>query len=534
MNGRERGPVDNGPEVVEEPHWTDGEADVLHAFDTAETDEPAAPSDLDLAREWQTDLGNARRFVGRHGQHIKFVEQLGWLAWQWVPHADGSSKGAGWWKVDNAEPLRRAHQVAEAMVEEAKAVRKRGRQGNDTEEQHKARWMELWNYAKEASNHGRATAMVKSAAPYCALQTDDLDQQPYRLNVLNGTLLLEPITDKSHGVRLVSPRRDDYITKVSAVHYDPKAAAPKWLKFVSEVQPNEQTRLYLQRWLGYCLTGSIEEQCCLVFEGKGANGKSTLVDVVARLLKDYAVTVPIDTFLHQERRSGSNASPDLARLPGARLVRTSEPEPGARMSESTIKQFTGGERLACRQLYKEMFEFVPQGKLTMSVNIRPVIVGKDHGIRRRLRVVPFRQIFQSGKRGLVDELLAEGPGILNWLLDGYRMWREDGLGTCPEVDAASKAYFEEMDPIGSFVQDCCEMHPQHAEDSGILWDAYKRWCQQSSEDEKSQTMFGRRMTDMGFLKAKRHGIIRREGLKVLDEWKRQRTDSARGEEATKG
>jgi putative DNA primase/helicase len=533
MGGRERGPGDNGPENVDElPEWTEGEAEVLAAYDAAEADDAPALSDLDLAKEWTTDLGNARRFVGRHGKYIKHVENLGWLAWQFKPFVDGSGAGAGWWKLDSSEPLRRAHQVAEAMVQEAKAV-KNGPRGSLSEDEHKRKWMGLWLAAQEASNHGKAVAMVKSAVPYCSLEMDDLDQTPFKINVLNGTLLLEPITETSDGVRLVAPRRTDYATKMTAVAYQPKASAPKWAKFVEEVQPNPETRAYLQRWFGYCLTGSIDEQCCLVFEGKGANGKSTMVDVIARLLKDYSVTVPIETFLHQDRKSGSNATPDLARLPGARLVRTSEPEPGARMSESTIKQFTGGEKIAARHLYQGIFEFTPQGKLTMSVNIRPVIVGKDHGIRRRLRVVPFRQLFQSGKRGLVDELLAEGPGILNWLLDGYRMWREQGLGTCPEVDAASKAYFEEMDPIGSFITECCELNPQHVEDSGILWDAYKRWCQQSSEDEKNPTAFGRRLTDMGHGKAgKSHGIIRRAGLRVKDEWKRP--TAARGEEATKG
>jgi putative DNA primase/helicase len=483
-----------------------GEAAALAAFDAAE-DVGAERSDGDLAEEWRTDLGNARRFVSRHGRDLMHVREIGWMAW------DGKR-----WKLDYGEPMRRAHLTAEAMVQEALAIKDRGARSGEGAEDFEKRWRGHYAHAIASSQHGAARAMIASAEPYCHTERDALDDVPYRLNVANGTLHMGEATDHEPAWRLFKPRRSDRATLLADVTYDKAAKAPRWRQFVAEVMPDKATRLWLQRWLGYCLTGDISEQCIAIFEGKGANGKSTLVDVVARMLGDYAVTVPIETFLHQERRSGSGPTPDLARLPGARLVRTSEPEPGARLSESTIKQFTGGERITARHLFRDMFEFKPAGKLVMSVNIRPTIVGKDYGIRRRIHVVPFRQQFQRTP-GLIEALLAEKPGILNWLLEGYAMWREDGLGTSTEIQAASKAYFEEMDPIGSFVEDCCETGSSHSEFYSTLRAAYLRWCTQVGEDAKGDTPFGRRISDMGFGKIKSSGMSRRTGLRVKDEWK---------------
>lgn len=495
---------------------TPGEMAIVDALQEAEAsldDAAAAPDDAALADEWQTDRGNQKRFVARHGKRLRYIGELGWHAW------DGQR-----WKLDRDghEPMRCAHKVAESIVDEARRAVEAGPRGTETTEAHEKRARRLFAWALKSSELSRSRAMISAAAPYLALDVGQLDQQVRRLNVQNGTLHFDfdrPAPELPHRVRLHKPRHSDYATKIAAVAYVEGADAPRWTQFVREVLPDAQTRAFVQRWLGYCLIGEISEQCMVIFEGKGANGKSTLIDVVARLLGDYAMTSPIETFLHQERKSGSGPSPDLARLRGARLVRTSEPEPGARLSESNIKQFTGGEKITARELNKGFFEFVPQGKLTMSVNIRPTIVGKDHGIRRRIKVVPFTQEFKERRIGLVEELLAEGPGVLWWLIDGWRMWREDGLGSSRDIDEATSGYFKEMDPIGQFVAEACEVGKDHRETSGSLMAAYQRWCQQSSEEPKNATAFGRRLSDMGFGKQKTNGAVMRLGLKVLPEWR---------------
>src|SRR5262249_26468125 len=154
---------------------------------------------------------------------------------------------------------------------------------------------------------------------------------------------------------------------------------------------------------------------------RGANGKSTTLSVMGHLLGDYSLTLPIQTFLHDERRGGGDATPDLARLPGSRLVAASEPERGARLSDAVVKTVTGGDKVVARRLFEGQFEFDPDFKLVLSVNEKPRITGQDEGIWRRVILVPFPASFARGKaeKGLRDVLVAEASGILNWLIDGY-------------------------------------------------------------------------------------------------------------------
>lgn len=469
------------------------QAAVLHAIDDAE---PAIDA-LGLAREKKNDWGNARRFLARHKRDVCYCKEWGWLVWDKQR-----------WRVDDAAAYRLAMQTAEKIYDEAEALKASGAKETGA----------LVTWALKSGMSARADAMLKVASAYVATDQAQFDREVYRLNVANGTIHLD------EGCRLLPPRRSDLARLASAVVYDKNAIAPRWERFVREVLPDDATRLFVQIWLGYCLSGDISEQRVCVFEGRGANGKSTLLEVVARVLGEYAVVVPVETFLHQNVKSGSGASPDIARLAGARLVRASEPEPGARLSESTIKQFTGGEKMIARQMYRDFFEFPVQGKLSLSVNVKPVLVGKDHGIRRRIVVVPFTQQFPPGrgaKRGqtLVDELFEEASGILNWLLDGWRMWQEDGLPKARSIDDATASYFTEMDPIGSFLKEACEEGTREERTAAsAIWSAYTRWCTQSGEDPKTQTAFGRRLSDLGYAKYQSSGVVYRLGLKVRYEW----------------
>ena len=497
------------------------------AVDRAETI-PPPPDDRQLAFERRNDYGNARRLIARHGYDLIFVEQWGWLAWD----------GQRWCVEDGeAETLIRAHQTAESIFDEVATLKDfEDPEPNEIEhpKEHEA-WQRrvrifeenkknLRRWALTSGNKGKSEAMINMAAPYLRRHHTIFDVQPWAVNVKNGTLRLD------EGVKLYPHSRGDHITRCATVAYDEKADAPNWRQFVGQVLPEKEVAVFAQKWLGYCITGDISEQKIAQFEGQGANGKSTLLEVVARVLGDYAVTTPIETFLHQDKKSGSGPSPDIARLPGARFVRASEPEPGSRLSESQIKQFTGGEKITARHLQKDFFEFAPQGKLTLSVNIRPVLVGKDHGIRRRILVVPFTQTFASGNgsvpgkgQTLVNELMSEAPGIFNWLLDGFRLWWEDGLNVPAEIEAATNAYFSEMDPIGSFVREACEQteSPEDRERSADLYQAYKSWCSANNEDEKTQTAFGRRLSDLGIKAKTVGGFGYRTCVQLRPEWRQQ-------------
>jgi hypothetical protein len=195
------------------------------------------------------------------------------------------------------------------------------------------------------------------------------------------------------------------------VLYDPNAEAPIFHKFIREVVPDDEVRIFLQRFFGYCLTGSTKEQAILMLWGEGSNGKSTLVDLLNWLLGDYALVTPFASLLHTDQRRGGEPTPDLARMPGARLVSAAEPETGARFAESMLKQLTGGEKMTVRHLRQDFFEFKPQFKLCLSFNNKPYIRGQDEGIWRRLLLVPFNQRFVDADR------LKENPGALPKIKD---------------------------------------------------------------------------------------------------------------------
>lgn len=527
-------------------NWGDGYRDVAAAFDRAE-EYPAPPADAELARELLNDTGNARRLIARSGLDLVFVQEWGWGAW------DGHR-----WRFDDgdARALIKAHETAEAIFDEAAAMsdfdepepRKPDVQRKLAVDDDLAAWIawETWekrrrrhwatvsevkDFALQSGNRGRSENMLVTAAPYLRHNHDEFDAEALALNVTNGTLRMD-----GERIGLYPPRRADRATKCATVAYDANADCPRWRQFMADIFPGApDVAVMIQRWLGYCITGSIAEQRAVILEGQGSNGKSVLMNVVAKIMGDYTTTTPVETFLHQDRKSGSGPSPDIARLVGVRLVRTSEPEPGSRLSESTIKQYTGGEKMVARRLHREFFEFRPQGKLTMSVNVRPVIVGKDHGIKRRLVVVPFTRIFakdeiaaMNAARGmdLEDFLLEEAPGILNWLLDGFRLWRETGLEPPPSVVAATESYFAEMDPIGQFIREACMtvadgrgVLPTDKEPAGVLFAAYKRWCDANNEEPKNVTAFGRRLNDLGIRSVKMSGTGYRAGVTLHREWR---------------
>lgn len=495
---------------------------------------PGQADDAELAQELANDLGNARRLIARHGGDIAFCEEIGWLAW------DGTR-----WQADggDAQATIRAQKTSEAIFTEAATLPPFDEEEppKADKEAHKrwraayARYMEGKNaflsFALQSGNKARCEAMLAAAAPHLRIKHADLDANPYLLNCLNGTL------DLKQGPELFAHRRSDWITKRVSVAFDAAAECPNWRKFIAEILPEatgEGRARFFQKVLGYALSGDISEQKVVQLEGKGANGKSTAMEVVARIIGDYGAVTPIETFLHQERRSGSGPSPDIARLPGARLVRASEPEPGARLSESVIKQWTGGERMIARHLHRDFFEFTPMGKLVLSVNIRPVLVGKDHGIRRRILVVPFLERFDTAARdragSLVEDLMAEASGILNWLLEGFWLWLDEGLAPPKAVTDATEAYFTEMDPIGTFVREALTQTDIGSDlvPAAEVFAAYKNWCGANNEDEKTQTAFGRRLGDLGFRKGSRMGRVFYTGVQLDEAWRPSAAAANRG------
>lgn len=454
------------------------------------------PDNAELAQLPRNDSGNARRLVARFGSEMAWVPEIGWLIW------DGRR-----WAVDGGDEAAyaRAEQTAEEIYAEADELPDMpiGKQKTSHRQKHR-------NFAVACGNVTRISSMLKAAQSRLRARPKDFDHGSFLLNTANGTLEL------GDEVRLRPHAQSDRLTRCAEVAHDPRADCPEWRAFIETILPDPDTQLFVQKWLGYNLTGDISEQCFVMFDGKGSNGKSTMLETIARIIGDYAGNVPIESFLHQDGRKGSEASPDLARLPGVRLIRTSEPEQGARLSESRIKQWTGGEQISARKLHKDFMDFTPTGKITMSVNVRPRVAGKDEGTRSRILVVPFKHRFErrnSGrKRDFVGEFVArEAAGILNWLLDGFRMWWEDGLTISQpdgshelpaEIKQATEEMFRDQDPLGVAISEIL-IQTNKDEDkaqASSCFDAYMVWCKRNAVEPKTKTAFGNRMRELDYRK----------------------------------
>jgi putative DNA primase/helicase len=231
-----------------------------------------------------------------------------------------------------------------------------------------------------------------------------------------------------------------------------------------------------------------------------------MMSVVSRVIGAYAMPIAIESLLHNDRKRGGEATPDLAELPGARLVMASEPEIGARLSESVVKIATGGERMTARPLYEKPLSFDPTFKLMFSCNARPSIRGKDDGIWRRVLMVPFTVTVPPERR---DTQLAarlfdnEAAGILNWALDGWRLYQEDrSLAVPAAVRDATDEYRIESDPVGQFIGACVLRRPSKTINATALYRCYEAWCRGSAIDPVNQNVFGRLMSDRGHKREK--------------------------------
>ncbi len=485
--------------------WPDASASTGSGGTPSEPEEDREARNMRLAFFPLTDLGNAERFRERYRHRLLWNVALGWLVW------DGKR-----WSRDGADDLVKIaeHETVRAIQEEAETVRESGdRDGDDAE--HGARDFVVeqkrdgdkvmysdkiarWGRSSEAAN--KLGALSKRGAPYFAVSIDKLDSDKMKINVGNGTLVVKPRADGDY-VHFKKHDPADLITKLAPADYNPKAEAPEYDKFLARVQPSVDMRKFLHQLLGLSLTGDVSEQKLAFLYGKGSNGKSVLIDAVSYVAGDYGETVPIETFLDQGKaRSAGQATPDLAILPGVRMLRTSEPEKNSRLAEAMVKLVTGGEPIQARHLNRDFFKFYPQFKLTISGNYRPTISGSDEGIWRRLRLVPFNVFIPKEERDihLADKLRAEASGILNRLLDGLRDWCDKGLSEPEAVTAATAEYRSASDPMGRFLSICIVASEGDRVQSSVLHEVFDAWCKSSGEKSWSNRGFSMAMEERGF------------------------------------
>jgi putative DNA primase/helicase len=308
--------------------------------------------------------------------------------------------------------------------------------------------------------------------------------------VKNGTINL-----RTGEIR--EPMPEDLITRIANVEYDPSADCPAWKKFIMEIMNyNAELIHFIQNAAGWSITGNTAEQSMFILFGTGANGKSTFLNTIMNLLGDYAIATPTETFM---KKSGDQITNDIARLRGTRFVTTTEAEHGRRLSEPLIKQITGNDRMTARFLYGEFFNFIPTFKIWMATNHKPVIKGTDHGIWRRIKLVPFttRIEEEDQDKDLEEKLMQEGPGILNWLIEGAMRWCKEGLKTPLIIISATAEYRAEMDIIGNFIKERCIQKEGFSIRAREFFKCYQDWCEENNEHAVSERLLGLRLKEMG-------------------------------------
>ncbi len=448
--------------------------------------EPATPSAAPETSDEErcSDLGNARRLVRLHGEDLRHVRaHRRWYFWDL----------RRWREDTTGEAERRAKAVIDTLYKLASAT--------PDEKRRKT----LAQHAIRSDNALRVRSLLELAAtePAIVLRPEQLDAGPWLLNTLNGTLDVRTGELRPH-------RRSDYLTKLAPIAYNPAATAPRFTAFLREIMGGDPELVaYVQRIVGYALTADTREQVFFIFHGTGANGKTTLVEVLRSLLGDYARQANFATFL---ARRDDAIRADLARLAGARLVTAVEAEEGQRFAESLVKQLVGGDVITARRLYREEVEFRPTFKLFLAANHKPAVWGTDLAFWRRVRLVPFTVTIPPERqdRELLRKLRDELPGVLAWAVQGCRQWLAHGLGEPPAVVAATRAYQAEQDLVGEFLDDRCQFsHNGRATVDRVerkaLYVTYETWCRETGTPAISPKKFNERIRERGVRELKAHG-----------------------------
>jgi len=447
-------------------------------------DEPAVVRPL-------TDSGNAERFVAKFGEEIRHCYPWKkWLVWD----------GKRFRRDDAGRVIGLSKAVARSIREEVDLT-------DDEKIQER-----ITKWARTSENLGRRNAMVTLTASELGIGIvpDELDGSQWLLNVENGTIDLRTGKTRPH-------RREDLITKVAPVTFDPEVQCPEWMKFLERVLPDESVRDFVQKAVGYSLTGDVSAQILILLYGTGANGKSTFLCILLDLLgSDYAIQAAPEILLTKSR---SEHPTELADLFGVRAAVCTEIGVGRRFNEVLVKQLTGGDKIRARRLYEDFWEFRPTHKLWIAANHKPIVQGTDHAIWRRIRLVPFTVRIPEDEQDpqLLEKLRRELSGILNWAMEGRLRWQKEGLEPPEAVQAATSAYREEMDALADFLETWCVAYPKARVGASELYHRYTAWCEDNAEDPLDQRAFGMRMTERGFDRGKVRGKKVYKGIGLLSE-----------------
>ena len=457
------------------------------AADIAEAENPK-PSYYEAQLDFSMgDIGNAERLVNYWGETTRYDSDRGtWMIW----------RGTHWETDSCGQALHRTTLVAKNIIPmEVAAIRKKGE-------------LDVWDeikikdLKKEAARMHRTPAMlsalmVAKVLPEMRTRTSQYDAHPMKFNCLSGVIDLPTGEVHPH-------RPEDLHARISQVELAPAGSeCPRWMKYLNDIMCGDAELVsYLQRMVGYIMTGSTKESAVFVFWGDGANGKSVFINVIYHLLGGYAHNTDIRTFTNIDR--GNSPRNDLAALVGMRFAVSPEWELGEALDEAILKTISGGDIVSARFLNKEQFQFKPVCKVVLASNHRPVVKGTDHGIWRRLRMVPFLAKFEDAMQiKELDKILIaeEGPAILRWAMEGAQIWTKQGLRTPASITEATTEYRGTQDWFLNFLDERCEVDANASVASQSLFNDYRNWCTASNiKAQVKQQTFNERLQRHNFQK----------------------------------
>jgi putative DNA primase/helicase len=456
---------------------------------------------VDLLQFGLHDTGNADRMIALFGQDLRYSAIFRkWLVWD----------GRRWAKDEqDGRAMKLAKKTMTTFYQQTMGTPSEG----------------LEKFAKSCLSKTRIANCLFLADCELRIHVEDLDTHPYLLNCLNGTLDLK--TGELH-----KHRREDYITKLVHHNYDPEAECPMFLKFLGEImgvtpeasesdlEGSDRLVDYLQKVMGYSLTGDVSEKAVFCLFGDGSNGKTTLLETVAFVIREYSTQVLIDTLMARKAGENNNTLADLADLRGARFVTTSEGEEGQRLAEAKVKYLSAGMgKIRTARKYENFIEFDATHKIFLDSNYKPVVSGQDAAIWNRLKAIPFTVTISDEQKDeeLPKKLQKEGEGVLAWMVKGCLRWKAEGLGAPPEIQESSKTWKEDMDPLRDFIEDSCWLGDELWVRSAALWNAYKKWADNNGERPFGRRRFGERLKVLGCKSSRRDRARSWTGIALRDD-----------------
>ena len=435
------------------------------------------------------DTGNADRFIDQYENKVRYSYiDKGWYFY------NGRK-----WEFDNTGSVKT---LADSVVEKMKIEMALCKD----EDEEKA----FLKHLKSTRNSRGKDNMIKETEHRLSILPSEFDNKKDIFNTINGVVSLRDGELGEHDHK-------QFLSKISPIEYTDKINTPMWDLFLKQIFDNDMELIeYIQKAVGYSLTGSTKEQCVFFCYGNGRNGKSTFLDIISEIMGDYATNIQPETIMVKGQQGGANS--DIARLKGSRFVTTVEPNEGTRINEGLLKQLTGGDTITARHLYGKEFEFEPEFKLWMATNHKPIIRGRDLGIWRRMHLLPFTvQISEEQvDKNLKHKLRQELTGILNWAVEGCLKWQREGLEMPSAVLEAVKEYRSEMDVITAFLDDCTIEGPGEVK-AGDLYKEYVGWADENNEYKMSNTKFGKEIM-LRYKRAKKSYANVYEGIRIASDY----------------